>query len=65
MNLGPYAKALYACLMAGLTAAAAIFVGNVWLVIVLAALTPLGVYAVANRPANPVVGPLDKGSAIL
>lgn len=52
-----YAKAVYAAVMAALTAASAIYVDNVVLVIVLAALTPLGVYLVPNKDAEP----LDKG----
>lgn len=40
---GPYAKAVYAAIMAALTAAAAIFVANPVLIIVLAAVSALGV----------------------
>ncbi len=48
-----YAKAIYAVIMAGLTAAAAIYVDVTWLTIVIAALVPLGVYLVPNAPAAP------------
>lgn len=57
MKAAEYAKAIYAMLVAALTAAAAIFVGNVYLTIALAALVPLGVYFVPNarREVAPVV----------
>lgn len=45
-----YAKAVYAMVMAALTAAAAIYVDNVWLTIAIATLVPLGVYLVPNAP---------------
>lgn len=51
--VSPYAKALYAVVMAGLTAAAAIYVDVTWLTIVIAALVPLGVYLVPNTPEAP------------
>lgn len=40
---GPYAKAIYAAILAALTSAAAIFVANPILIIALAAFTALGV----------------------
>ncbi len=48
-----YAKAIYAVIMAGLTAAAAIYVDVTWLTIVIAALVPLCVYLVPNALAAP------------
>lgn len=44
------AKAIYAFIMAGLTAAAALYTDNAILIIVLAALTPIGTYLVPNTP---------------
>ncbi len=43
----PY-KAVYVFVMAGLTAAQAIYTDIPWLTILLAALTPLGAYLIAN-----------------
>lgn len=42
------AKALYAMVMAALTAALAIWSDNVYLIVAAAALVPLGVYLVPN-----------------
>lgn len=41
--MGPYAKAIYAAILAALTAATAIYVGNPALTIALAAASALGV----------------------
>lgn len=49
------AKALYAMLMAGLTAALAIWSDNVWLIVASAALVPLGVYLVPNSNTQEAV----------
>lgn len=46
------AKAIYAVVMAALLAAQAIYVDNTLLTIVIAALVPLGVYLVPNKPAE-------------
>lgn len=48
--MNAYAKAIYAMVMAGLTAAAAIYVDITWLTIIIAALVPMGVYLVPNAP---------------
>lgn len=50
MNVKPYAKAVYAAILAALTAAAAIYVAVPALTIALAAVTALGVYMVPNAP---------------
>lgn len=46
------AKAVYACVMAALTALAAIYTDNVIVIVLAAALTPLGVYLVPNSNSN-------------
>ncbi len=48
-----YAKAIYAAVLAALTAAAAIYVDNAALTIALATVTAVGVYIVPNTPASP------------
>lgn len=53
MTPSQYAKAIYAVIMAALLAAQAIYLDNVVLTIVIAALVPLGVYIVPNSPATP------------
>lgn len=55
------AKAIYACVMAAITAALAIYTDNVALIIVAAALTPLGVYLVPNTGKTPTV---DNGTVL-
>lgn len=52
-----YAKAIYASVMAALLAAEAIYVDNVALTIVIAALVPLGVYLVPRGTATPADNP--------
>ncbi len=49
-----YAKAIYAFIMAGLTAAAAIYTDNPVLIILTAALVPIGTYLVPNGPKTTV-----------
>lgn len=48
--MGKYAKAIYAAVLAALTAAAAIYIAVPALTIALAAVTALGVYVVPNVP---------------
>lgn len=50
------AKAVYACVMAAITALLAIYTDNVLLIVLAAALTPLGVYLVPNtgKPSTTV-----------
>ncbi len=57
----PY-KAIYAFVMAGLTAATAIYTDVTWLVILLAALTPLGTYFVTNPVTEVRQLPDDMGA---
>lgn len=60
------AKAIYAMLMAAIIAAQAIYTDITWLTIVLAALTPLGVYLVPNTPdvATPPEAPVFGGGGL-
>ncbi len=51
--MGKYAKAIYTAVLAALLAAQSIYLDNVVLTIVIAALVPLGVYLVPNSPATP------------
>lgn len=51
------AKAVYACVMAAVTALLAIYTDNVILIVIAAALTPLGVYLVPNTPSATVTHP--------
>lgn len=53
MTPGMVAKAIYAAIMAALLAAQAIYVDNVVLTIVIAALIPIGTYLIPNSPATP------------
>ena len=50
--MGKYAKAWVAIVLAGITAAQAIWVGNPYLTIAGAVLTAAGVYLVPNEPAT-------------
>lgn len=49
------AKAVYAVVMAAITAALGLYDQATWLVILAAALTPLGVYLVPNTPSTNTV----------
>ena len=53
MTPAQFAKAIYAAVMAALLAAQAVYVDNVVLTIVIAALIPIGTYLIPNSPATP------------
>lgn len=50
--MSKFSKAIYAAVLAGLTSASVIWVGNPYITIGLAALGAIGVYFVPNAPAG-------------